>query len=86
MDKAEKIIQKVIDNPIDQCWPMPQEFWAAVVEQYRLSKERDGCPYAEQDAEAVAIETARLVYMQRRERELWTPPGTPEAWLEEGDD
>lgn len=86
MDKAEKVIQKVIDNPADDVWPTPQEFWAAIIEQYKLSKERKGCPYAELDVTDVAIETARLVYMQKRERELWTPPGMPEAWLEEGDD
>jgi hypothetical protein len=85
MEKADKIIQKVIDES-NEPWPPPKEFWDAIVEQYKLSKERKGCPYAEGDAVEVAIETARLVYMQKKERELWVPPGMPEAWLEDGDD
>jgi hypothetical protein len=85
MTKAEAVIDKVIDSCGGQ-WPLPSEFWNVILEQYKLSKERNGCPYAEGDAREVAIETARLVYMQRRERELWTPPGEPEQWLGVGDD
>lgn len=86
MEKAEKIIDKVIENPDDMVWPTPQEFWDVVLDEYVKSTDRKGCPYTWLQARDVAIETARLVYMQRRERELWTPPGMPEAWLEEGDD
>jgi hypothetical protein len=32
--------------------------------------------------QAVALETARLVYMQQCPRELWTAPGTPKQYLE----
>lgn len=85
-EKAEKVIQGVIDNAADGVWPTPREFWDAVLEQYRLSKERKGCPYAEDNYISVAIETARLVYMQKRERELWVPPGMQPQWLGEGDD
>lgn len=34
-------------------------------------------------SEAAAIETARLVYLQREPNELWTPPGVPREYLEE---
>jgi hypothetical protein len=33
--------------------------------------------------EAAALETARLVYLQREPNELWTPPGEPKQYLEE---
>lgn len=84
--KAEKIISDVIDKAGDMIWPTPEEFWQRIVLEYKLSKERAGCPYAELDATAVAIENARLVYMQQRPRELWVPPGTAPQWLGEGDD
>jgi hypothetical protein len=31
-----------------------------------------------------ALETARLVYLQREPNELWVPPGEPKQYLEEG--
>jgi 5'-3' exonuclease len=86
MTKAEKIIQEVIDNAADGIWPTPEEFWSRILCEYGISQARKGCPYADKDERDVALETARLVYMQKRERELWTPPGTPEQWLKEGDD
>ena len=57
-----------------------QEFgdvWSAVLNTYALSKEREGCPYAERDSRDVALETARLVKLQEYDGQLWTPPGEP---------
>ena len=86
MDKAEKIIQDVIDNAADQIWPSDHEFWERIIREYSASQARKGCPYLDKNATDVAIETARLVYMQKHERELWMPPGQGAAWLEDGDD
>lgn len=85
-ERAEKIIADVIDNAADGHWPTDAQFWDRIVLEYKLSKERAGCPYAEKDATEVALENARLVYMQIKPRELWCPPGTPAQWLGEGDD
>lgn len=85
-EKAEQIVRDVIDKAADDVWPTPTEFWGRVVLEYTLSLGKKGCPYADKDANAVALENARLVYMQKKPRELWVPPGHEPAWLEDGDD
>lgn len=55
--------------------------WSTIVSTYEASKTKAGCPYVGRDAEAVALETARLVYLQQIEGELWTPPGEPKKYL-----
>ena len=63
------------------------QLWNAVVAAYKESTKRPGCPYTEGDAAAAALECARLVYLQQKVGELWTPPGEPKQWLEGyGDD
>lgn len=64
----------------------PQCIWDAILVRYGKSQNVKGCPYADKDGRAVALETARLVYMQREPRELWTPPGEPKQYLEAGFD
>lgn len=49
--------------------------WEQILKQYSLSTNKRGCPYTESDADRVALETARLVYIQRAPQELWNPPG-----------
>lgn len=56
--------------------------WNEVVAFYEKSQEAKGCPYKDQDPEAVALETAQLVYLQKHPRELWTPKGI--TYLEQG--
>jgi len=70
--------------PANVCAGMgiPANVWAGIVEQYRLSQSRNGCPYVESDPEVVALETARLVYLQQEEGELWIPTGPPHDRLE----
>lgn len=67
---------------------LPQkDIWAEVLHQYELSRFKPGCPYA--DSKAAALETARLVYIQKEPGELWEPPGTPHGKIEgamDGDD
>lgn len=52
-----------------------QNLWRNVVGMFIASTGKRGCPYTEAEAESVAIETARLVYIQRAPNELWNPPG-----------
>lgn len=52
-----------------------QALWRNVVGIYIASTGKAGCPYTESKAESVAIETARLVYIQKADGELWNPPG-----------
>lgn len=49
--------------------------WLAILGAYSESQAKKGCPYADKEPKAVALETARLVWMQREEGELWNPPG-----------
>lgn len=60
----------------------PEKRWREVLLTYRDSTKDKGCPYTREQADAVALETARLVYMQRKPLELWSPPGEPDQWLE----
>jgi hypothetical protein len=57
--------------------------WNGIVACYAASQEIAGCPYVDRDPAAVALENARLVYLQQEEGELWNPPGTPMGTLEE---
>jgi hypothetical protein len=57
--------------------------WAAIVAEYERSKTRPGCPYVDRSAEELALETARLVYLQQKEGELWIPTGPPHDLLPE---
>lgn len=86
LEKAERIVDEIVEDAEDLIWPTPDEFWRRVISEYTLSKAKKGCPYMDSVAEDVAIENARLVYMQRKPRELWVPPGHDPQWLEEGDD
>jgi hypothetical protein len=49
--------------------------WNAILVRYGRSQLSPKCPYKDKNGRAVALETARLVYMQRSPRELWNPPG-----------
>lgn len=58
------------------------EIWAAIVRVYEDSKYSKGCLYTDIDAELVAIEQARLVFMQVYPGQLWNPPGIEDDMLE----
>lgn len=57
------------------------EIWGLVVNIYADSMGLNKCPYAGMPAEAVAIENARLVWMQTESLKLWTPPGAPAEYM-----
>jgi hypothetical protein len=63
-----------------------RRIWDAIVSEYAASQAKTDCPYVGRDPAAVALETARLVYLQKYEGELWNPPGTPHGLLPEYSD
>lgn len=63
-----------------------QSIWNAIVAQYTASKNRAGCPYVGEASRDIALETARLVYIQRAPRELWNEPGADYGIIQEFDD
>lgn len=64
--KAEDAVWQYVGTP---------NIWKVVVDTYRQQASLNGCPYKAEYAEAIALETAQLVYMQRTPNELWTPTG-----------
>lgn len=68
--KAEKFIDALMGDEVSD-----KGIWQGIVGKYELSTRIDGCPYTEEQAPAVALETAQLVYVQRNAGELWMPPG-----------
>lgn len=63
-----------------------RSIWNAIVNLYKDSTGRSGCGYTADRAGDAAVETARLVYIQRAPRELWNPPGTDYGIIQEYDD
>lgn len=59
--------------------------WGCIEREYERSVSR-GAKYTTEQAISVAIETARLVYIQRAPRELWSPPGEPFGIIQEYED
>lgn len=78
MGAAAKIINECLEEDCTD-----EEIWQTICEQYELSTEKQGCPYVGMPPELVALENARLVWMQTEERRLWTPPGQPAEYLED---
>ena len=75
LGKAEKVISAVESEHGHH----PAMFWKAIVEQYEASKLLPDCPYADMDTFDVALENARLVYMRRKDGEIWQPPELPKG-------
>jgi len=76
--KAERLVRDLVSDAIKMdgdeiAWR--KHVWDGIVAAYEASQLIAGCPYLDQKAEDVALETARLVYMQQRKGELWNPPG-----------
>lgn len=55
----------------------PQCIWEAVVDEYAGSYSKMKCPYADKSPHDVALENARLLYLQQKPDELWQPPPMP---------
>ena len=71
----------MVDDWYLQKWT-PEAIWEAIVETYRLSQKKSGCKYTDDDPARLALETARLVWMQKEPGELWNPPGIPFGRIE----
>lgn len=50
-------------------------WWGRVVDEYRRSQSKPGCPYPSSDPEAIALEMAQLVHLQQYPGQLWHPHG-----------
>lgn len=61
----------------------PAEIWQSVLTEYRSSQTKKACPYADKDHELVALENARLLYLQQKPDELWNPPPLPRGKVSE---
>ena len=51
-----------------------KDMYGRVLEEFRASMTRKGCPYTHMTAEAVVLETGRLLHMQRWIGQMWEPP------------
>jgi len=76
---AEKLLQEWLQDD-----PSEIDIWDNIVEVYADSMGLPGCPYVGMPPELVALENARLVWMQTENLRLWTPPGEDPEYLEGG--
>lgn len=74
--KAEKIVAEHMAEFKEIGLAAEESLWGHIERTYIQSASKPGAPYIEEMAKSVAIETARLVYIQKAPRELWNPPGT----------
>lgn len=58
------------------------EMYNYVVDVYKESYEKKGCPYAHMSVMDVLLENGRLLWMQTEPNQLWTPPHLPFEYLE----
>jgi hypothetical protein len=75
--KAEKIVAAWYEEGLTQ-----EQIWEQVIVAYTASQGMPSCPYSEADAEDIAIQTARAIWMQDTANMLWTPPGVPMERME----
>lgn len=61
----------------------PTDIWSNIIDVYSLSTARAKCPYADKSPTEVALENARLLYLQQKPDELWMPPGQPRGKFSE---
>lgn len=80
---AESFLSEWEAEYLETEFPGPQEefIWQRVVSTFADRADRPGCYYSGRDPESVALENARLVYLQRERGELWTPPGVDKEYL-----
>jgi hypothetical protein len=51
------------------------DWWPTVIAEYASSQRKVGCPYAQSNPEAIAVEMAQLVKLQEYPGQLWHPHG-----------
>lgn len=76
---ARKLVNQWIEEELDDV-----DIWTRVVGLYEKGQQHKKCEYLDRRPEDVALEMARLVYLQRELGELWTPPGQPKEYVEVG--
>lgn len=83
-DRAAEIVARWFRDAKKKSANWQDYLWSQILATYvHQAKELgDACYYTEAQAQAAALESARLVYMQQEVGQLWTPPGQPSEWLE----
>jgi hypothetical protein len=83
-DRAAEIVKRWYQDATKRSANWQDHLWKQITATYvHQAKELgDACYYTEAQAQAAALESARLVYMQQEVGQLWTPPGEPSQWLE----
>lgn len=72
--------RKLVDGWYEQSLSQKQ-IWERVVSVYEATKSAKGCLYTDRKAADVALEMARLVFMQEYVGQLWTPAEQPDEML-----
>ena len=76
--RAEKILKTMEHENKEALYEQIIDYnaiaWKTVQDVYAEQGTLPGCPY--KDANAAALENARLVYLQKTPGELWVPPGS----------
>lgn len=83
---AEKFIAETMAEFEEITLDAEQYLWEHILKTYERSAGREACPYNLAASRGVALETARLVYIQRAPRELWNEPGTEYGIIAEYED
>lgn len=86
VEGAKKFIQEYTSEFEGIDLAAERSIWEAIERQYTASASKIGCSYSAEMAREVALETARLVYIQRAPRELWNPPGIGHGIINEYED
>lgn len=86
VDGAKKWISEYTSEFEEIGLEQEQSIYNAIVAKYIESAGKPGCVYSVERAPDVALETARLVYIQRAPRELWAAPGTDYGIIQEFED
>lgn len=82
--RAVELVNECLERADETHEDLETLLWSKVVQEYEDSMGRNGCPYAGMPPEQVALENARLVWMQTEPNRLWTPPGWEEVYLSGG--
>ena len=78
LEGAAKLVESYREEGLSDA-----QIWDRIIEEYEFSMGKTGCPYAGMPPDIVALENARLVWMQTEHGKLWTPPGTEPEYLED---
>lgn len=68
-------VSEPLRQPIPHRGVRAPNWWPTVIAEYASSQRKSGCPYAQDNPEAIAVEMAQLVKLQEYPGQLWHPHG-----------